>query len=421
MAWREAALECGEKQKLAGGSFIMSLSACWLPLLSLIGVVCGGELTALMGEVFASEGGQVTLSYLYISDFSSGTYFFWYKHLPGRAPHFLMSHSGGTNLTEGPFSVSLEKEQRRLNVLMENADISHSAVYYYAVKTTATTWPSSPFKNSSWTLPKASTRGTHRSADMKRALVCVLMAAWSLGSGGQTVHQPAENVYAMNSGSVALDCSYVNSGGNDYIFWYRQDGQAAPKLILSCLKIRQGETESSFETKFSCSINDTARRAPLKIRDVQLNDSAVFYCAQQPTCVSGYKLVFGSGTRLTVEAQEDLAPSFYKMEGNVTACLATGFSRHNATEKAGKKEVFEGSHAVRISGEPLYNQVALLTAEKADLCEKGDSGPGRCQVAWSPDEKVNLVSLTVLVLRLVFTKTLAINGAMTLHLWFAAP
>ncbi|XP_061767105.1 T cell receptor alpha chain MC.7.G5-like isoform X1 [Nerophis ophidion] len=272
MAWREAALEWGGKQKLAGGSFIMSLSACWLLLLSLTGVVRGGELTARMGEVFALEGGQVTLSYPNISDVSSATYFFWYKHLPGRAPHFLMSHSGGKIVTEGSFSVSVEKEQRRVNVLLENADISHSAVYYCAVKT-----------------------------------------------------------------SVAS------------------------------------------------------------------------------------KLHFGSGTRLIVEVQEDLAPSFYKMEGNVTACLATGFSRHNAMEKAGKKEVFEGSHAVRISGESLYNQVALVSAEKADLCEKGDIGPGHCQVDWSSDEKVNLVSLTVLVLRLVFAKTLAINGAMTLQLWFVAP
>ncbi|XP_061914987.1 T cell receptor alpha chain MC.7.G5-like [Entelurus aequoreus] len=245
------------------------------------------------------------------------------------------------------------------------------------------------------------------------------MAAWSLECGSQTVHQPAENVYAMKGDSVTLDCSYENYGGNDYIFWYKQDGRAAPKFILSLSMTGLGKTESSFEKRFSCSINDTAKRAPLKIQDVQLSDSAVFYCAIQPTAV-GYKIIFGSGTRLTVESQEDLAPSFYKMEGQVTACLATGFSRHNATEKAGKK-VFEGSHAARISGEPLYNQVALLTPEKADLCDKGDSGPGRCQDALAPDEKVNLVSLTVLVLRLIFAKTLAINGVMTLHLWLAAP
>ncbi|XP_054652995.1 T cell receptor alpha chain MC.7.G5-like [Dunckerocampus dactyliophorus] len=259
---------------------------------------------------------------------------------------------------------------------------------------------------------------------MKRTLVCVLMAAWSLGSGDQTVNQPVGDMHAMKGDPVTLDCSYESSGSNDYIFWYKQNGQAAPEFILSRFKIGQGKTERRFENRFSCSINATAHRAPLVIQDVQLNDSAVYYCALQPT-IGTSKLLFGSGTRLTVEDQEDWEPSFYKLdklEGNVTACLATGFSRQNAMETAGKGDVFQGSHAVRILGDSLYNQVTLLSAEHADSCEKaGDSGPGWCQGALAPDEKVNLVSLTVLVLRLVFAKTLAINGVMTLRLWLAVP
>ncbi|XP_077399309.1 uncharacterized protein LOC144034446 isoform X1 [Vanacampus margaritifer] len=132
-------------------------------------------------------------------------------------------------------------------------------------------------------------------------------------------------------------------------------------------------------------------------------------------------MVFGSGTRMTVEAREEFKPSFYKMEAsNLTACLATGFSRHNATEKAGKGHMFQESRAVQVSGDSLYNQVALLTAAHNDTCEEGDNGPGRCQEALVPDEKVNLVSLAVLALRVVFAKTLAINCVMTLGLWFGA-
>nr|XP_057934021.1 T cell receptor alpha chain MC.7.G5-like [Doryrhamphus excisus] len=257
---------------------------------------------------------------------------------------------------------------------------------------------------------------------MKRTLVCVLMAAWSLGSGAQMVKQPVGDVHAEQGDAVTLGCSYQSSGANDYIFWYKQEGRAAPEFILSRFKIGQGKTESRFEKRFSCSIDAGALQAPLEIQDVQMKDSAVYYCALQPTCVSGMnRLLFGSGTRLTVEVQEDLEPSFYKLEGNVTACLAAGFSRQNATEKAGKGDVFRGSHGVRISGDSLYNQVTLLSAEHADSCEKGYSGPGRCRDALVPDEKINLVSLTVLVLRIVFAKTLAINGVLTLRLWLAPP
>ncbi|KAM9809241.1 uncharacterized protein ACBT44_012570 isoform 1-T4 [Syngnathus typhle] len=104
--------------------------------------------------------------------------------------------------------------------------------------------------------------------------------------------------------------------------------------------------------------------------------------------------------------------------GNLSACLATGFSLHKATAKAGKGHMFEESHPVRISDDSLYNQLALLSHN--DTCEEGDSGPGRCPDALGPDKTVNLLSLAVLALRLVFVKTLVINGVMTLRLCFGA-
>ncbi|XP_077400799.1 uncharacterized protein LOC144035176 [Vanacampus margaritifer] len=145
-------------------------------------------------------------------------------------------------------------------------------------------------------------------------------------------------------------------------------------------------------------------------------------CHSVCCCVDGavgFKTIFGGGTRVTVENREEFEPSFYKLEAsNGAACLATGFSRRNATAKAGKGHMFEESRAVRISDDSLYNQVALLTAAHNDTCEEGDSGPERCQDPLVPDEKVNLLSITVLVLRVVFAKMLAINCVMTLGLWF---
>ncbi|XP_049617357.2 uncharacterized protein [Syngnathus scovelli] len=116
---------------------------------------------------------------------------------------------------------------------------------------------------------------------------------------------------------------------------------------------------------------------------------------------------------------EEFKPSFYKIEArNLSACLATGFSQHKATAKAGKGYMFKWSRPVRISDDSLYNQLALLS--HSDTCEEGDSGPGRCPDALGPEKTVNLLSLAVLVLRLVFAKTLAINGVMTLRLCFGS-
>ncbi|XP_077449887.1 uncharacterized protein LOC144068870 [Stigmatopora argus] len=115
--------------------------------------------------------------------------------------------------------------------------------------------------------------------------------------------------------------------------------------------------------------------------------------------------------------RKEVEPSFFKLEaGNQTACLANGFSRHNAAVKTAKGPTFKESNAVQISQDFLYNQVSLLPAAANDLCEEGDKRQWPCQDALVSDKKVNLFSITVVALRLVFAKTLSINCVMTLRL-----
>ncbi|XP_051911936.1 T cell receptor alpha chain MC.7.G5-like [Hippocampus zosterae] len=306
------------------------------------------------------------------------------------------------------------------------------------------------------------------SADMSRALVCVLTAAWSLGISGQTVHQPEPEVPAVEGEAVTLGCSSDSSISTEYIFWYKQEVNSLPDFILSTSQFGQGKKGEKYADRYHCRMDASTWQAPLHIEHVKPSDSGVFYCALRPTlthllaCLhkntctrliswpqlprhgllmktvlahqsmaekegglgdvsGGWRLLFGTGTRLTVETREDFDPSFYKLEAsNLTACLATGFSQRNAMEKVGKGHMFEESRPVRISDDSLYNQVAVLTTAHNDTCEEGDSGQGQCQDALLPDEKVNLLSLAVLALRLVFAKTLAINCVMTLGLWFGA-
>ncbi|XP_061617787.1 uncharacterized protein LOC133471813 [Phyllopteryx taeniolatus] len=121
------------------------------------------------------------------------------------------------------------------------------------------------------------------SAEMNRVLVCVLTAALSLGNGEQTVHQPAGDVHAVEGATVTLGCSFSRTGSNDYIFWYKQEVNAAPEFVLSIFKIGQGKTEKKYANRFRASMDSNALQAPLHIESVKLSDSAVYYCALQPT------------------------------------------------------------------------------------------------------------------------------------------
>uniref|UniRef100_A0A8D0AQV5 Uncharacterized protein n=1 Tax=Sander lucioperca TaxID=283035 RepID=A0A8D0AQV5_SANLU len=120
---------------------------------------------------------------------------------------------------------------------------------------------------------------------------------------------------------------------------------------------------------------------------------------------------------------QDLKPSFYKLSWeNTTACLATGFSRHN---KITDLEIFnKTAPAVRIHEESLYNQVAFSNemdqqcALKLFKKEKLFSF-NLCDDVVSADPKVNFVTLIVLGLRLLFLKTIVFNVLLTLRLWIS--
>uniref|UniRef100_A0A671WGP7 Ig-like domain-containing protein n=1 Tax=Sparus aurata TaxID=8175 RepID=A0A671WGP7_SPAAU len=93
------------------------------------------------------------------------------------------------------------------------------------------------------------------------------------------VLQPEGDVTAAEGEAVTLDCQYNSSSSNDYLFWYKQDGDNSPKFILSRFKIGTGNTEDGYKERFSSTLNPTLRSVPLKIQKLQLSDSAVYYCA----------------------------------------------------------------------------------------------------------------------------------------------
>ncbi|KAM3604633.1 uncharacterized protein V6R79_014102 [Siganus canaliculatus] len=110
------------------------------------GVICEGP-TPVQTEVSSLEGDSVTLSYKY-SKLASNDNFFWYRQYPGKPPEFVISHlPKGDTLTVGIPVLKIKVEGNQINATISSAAVSHSAVYYCAVRPTVTGNTKTLYKN----------------------------------------------------------------------------------------------------------------------------------------------------------------------------------------------------------------------------------------------------------------------------------
>ncbi|XP_068457505.1 M1-specific T cell receptor alpha chain-like [Clinocottus analis] len=131
-------------------------------------------------------------------------------------------------------------------------------------------------------------------------------------------------------------------------------------------------------------------------------------------------IVFGTGTRLTIETNKKSTPSFFRLkDGDSSFCLAADFSSINATQDESRTRFnrtrFNSTSPARISGSYLFNQVALMAGGE----ECGGGTDTDCEDSLEPDTTVNSVSLVLLGLRLLFLKTIVFNVLMTLKMWIS--
>uniref|UniRef100_A0A3B4CK95 Ig-like domain-containing protein n=1 Tax=Pygocentrus nattereri TaxID=42514 RepID=A0A3B4CK95_PYGNA len=99
-------------------------------------------------------------------------------------------------------------------------------------------------------------------------------------TSAQTVVPLEGEIHVSEGDNVTLSCNYSNQYGSDVLQWYRQFPRSGPEFLLS-INLYASKNESNERLKAKVDVKEN--RVDLLISSAAVSDSALYYCALQPT------------------------------------------------------------------------------------------------------------------------------------------
>uniref|UniRef100_A0A8C8CQV6 Ig-like domain-containing protein n=1 Tax=Oncorhynchus tshawytscha TaxID=74940 RepID=A0A8C8CQV6_ONCTS len=103
----------------------------------------------------------------------------------------------------------------------------------------------------------------------------------------QVITPYTDAVLALDGDRVTLSCNY--SSGN-YLQWYRHYLKSAPQLLV--MEYMPGKTPG-----FTLNHDKKAKSMELEISSAEVTDSALYYCALNPTVTGNPEILYKNGMR----------------------------------------------------------------------------------------------------------------------------
>ncbi|CAB1326157.1 unnamed protein product [Coregonus sp. 'balchen'] len=242
-------------------------------------IILEDDITPTSPEEYYLEGSRFKISCYYIvkSDF-----LLWHRQYSGSAYQFLFY----TTVTSKPsvirakpkdprLSVNLNEERTCVDLDISSAEVTDSALYYCALRSTVTGNPNTPYNNCT------------EAVDNNPFFMCNFFSFTGCRAE-ENATQPTEDVMVLEGQPTKLSCTFDTTDRSPTLFWHKQQANGKPMFMLRKDTVGVGETAAEFKERFHARLNVTAKSVPLMIQRVQMSDSAVYYCALKPTVTTGY-------------------------------------------------------------------------------------------------------------------------------------